>query len=283
MARYDTLIAAHFQVIQISGDERIARCKWHDDTGTPNLSINAESGLYHCWVCGAKGSLRRQGNTPAANLVGLRNRLHQAPVEATMVYSESWLNQFDNECDYWHGRGFSDKTINLFRLGYDPVTDCPTIPIRSSRGQVLGVVRRQMPPIRPKYLNPKGFKRGRDLFGSWLVRQRHYRRIAIVEGPADAIACWDAGVPAVAMHGCHLTDDQAKLLRGLGASTVVAMTDNDKAGDEAIKQIKEAVPGMNLVVGYYRPHWREKDPGELNPLRRRQMFLDTIPFSKAFG
>jgi DNA primase len=84
------------------------------------------------------------------------------------------------------------------------------------------------------------------------------------------------------MHGAHLTEDQAKILRGLGATTVVCMTDNDRAGDEATHTIKAALPGLAVLVGWYRPHWQGKDPAELHPIRRRQMFSEALHYSKAF-
>ena len=275
MARFDAVIGSRFEVVRIQGDERVCVCPFHADSReSPNLSVNAESGLWHCFVCQARGSLRREKNAPQANLGALQRRLHQGKDEIVRPYPESWLDRFDHPTDYWIDRGFSEQVIKLFRLGYDPVTNCPTIPLRNSRGNVMGVIRRQLPPARPKYLNPKGFKRGRDLYGAWLVRQRHYRRVAIVEGPADAIACWDANVPAVALHGSSMTVDQANLLRGLGPTTIVIMTDDDRAGDEAAHQIKSMLLGLNVMVGWYRPLWMGKDPGELDPIRRKQMFLD---------
>jgi DNA primase len=131
-------------------------------------------------------------------------------------------------------------------------------------------------------MHPKGFKSGQDLYGSWLVRQRHFGRAALVEGPLDAIACWDASVPALALHGSRCTDDQAKILRSLGVHTVVVMTDNDRPGDEVVHQIKQTLPGITVLVGWYRPGWNAKDPGELTPHRRREMFAHPLPYHKAF-
>jgi hypothetical protein len=48
------------------GDEATAFCPFHDDQNTPNLSVNQKNGLFHCFACGAQGSvfdfyMRRHG------------------------------------------------------------------------------------------------------------------------------------------------------------------------------------------------------------------------------
>lgn len=36
--------------------QAMAKCLWHDDRN-PSLSVNLDSGLYHCFACGASGDL----------------------------------------------------------------------------------------------------------------------------------------------------------------------------------------------------------------------------------
>jgi DNA primase len=136
----------------------------------------------------------------------------------------------------------------------------------------MGVIYRKLDSGRPKYLYPRGFRIGKVLFGSWKICA-HHKRIAIVEGPLDAIAAWEARIPAVALLGARLSPDQAKLIRSLGIRSVVTMTDNDQAGYEAVISVKDGLPGINVEVGWYRHTWKSKDPGELKAQRRRTMFL----------
>lgn len=285
MSRFDTLISAKFEVLGQSGDERVCRCPWHDDTGKPNLYVNAVTGLYLCFACGAKGSLAKNLNGDfKVTLDDLRNKLHnKSKTEQLSERPEAWLNQFQFDHPYWQERGFSEDIIRQFRLGYDPLTDMVTIPIRTTRGKVLGVIRRRLDDQRPKYMHPKGWKSGKDLYGAWMMRKHHFTRVALVEGPLDAIACWDAHVPALGLHGARLTDDQAKIIRGLGITTVVAMTDRDAAGDQAAHEIKQQLPGLSVMVGWYRPEWRGSDPGSLSGHRLRVMFLDALPWHKAWS
>lgn len=287
MARFDALIQRTFDVHGSSGDERICKCPWHDDGAKPNLYVNADTGLYFCHACGAKGHVGKMTGEEARciSLDDLRKKLNVVADDGVVqTHPESWLTQFDFDHDYWtQVRGFDQATIDLFRLGYDPASDRVTIPIRDSRGNVLGVIYRRLDDERPKYLHPRGFQRKRDLYGAWLVRKRRYARVAVVEGPLDAVACWDAKVPAVALHGCVMTSEQASLLRGLGVTTVVAFTDNDTAGEEAIHGIKERLKGLQVLVALYGDLWHAKDPGELHPRQRRHAFLSAVPYHRIFA
>lgn len=288
MSRYDSLISTTFQVMGRSGDERICKCPWHNDGGKPNLYVNASSGLYYCHACGAKGSIAKGVDREVlveADLRSMRDRLSNmgaASEKGMQVRPESWLDQFDIPHEHWTDvRRFSEATIARFRLGYDPGADCLTIPIRTSRGEVLGVIRRRLDGEKPKYKHPTGFKKSKDLFGSWLIRKRRYDKVAVVEGPLDAVACWDARIPAVALHGAHMADGQAAILRSLGVHTVVTMTDNDRAGDDAVHTIKDALPMVRVLCSWYRQGWG-KDPGELTIAQRRLMFNTAVPYHRAF-
>lgn len=290
--KYDRLINQHFDVQGESGDERIAKCPFHQDGGKPNLYANARTGLYFCHACGAKGRVDYiDGSVRAiASLEEIKARIAEArePKRDQLHRKpESYLDQFDFEHDFWSvTRGFTKHTIGKFRLGFDMHAGMLTIPIRAANGAVLGVIHRRTPDdinlgLRPKYFHPVGFKMGRTLFGANFVRSRRHTSIAITEGPLDAIACWDAGIPAVAMHGAQLTETQAKIIKRMGVQTVVCMTDNDSAGDSAVKSIKDRLTGVTVLVGLYEEGWG-KDPGELTRGQRQDLFKTAVPFHKAW-
>lgn len=282
--RYAPLIEQTFEVVGTSGDEYVCRCPWHNDKGKPNLYVNATKGVYLCMSCGAKGHLRSlRDDLPPPSTQYLRERLkgmtHIPPRVRT--YPEGWLKQYDFPHDYWASRGLTKSIVKEFSLGYDPFNDQVTIPMRDEQGRVLGVIRRRLDGGVPKYLYPKGFKIGRYLFGAWKVEQR--RKIALVEGSIDAIACWDARVPALAMLGSRLTADQVAVLSRLGISHVVLLPDNDAAGQKAIQQVIEAIQGAGIAlsVGWYRDYWIGcKDPASLKPDRRRKMYHSAPPFHR---
>lgn len=275
--RYESVIKKSFDVVSTSGTEFLCRCPWHDEGGKPNLYINGEKGMYLCHSCGKKGHLKNiMANLPRPSAQDITDRLKKIAddrnVEPQRVYKESWLKRFDFPHEYWESRGFTEDVIRDFELGYDPMMDRVTIPMRNEDGELLGVVQRVLDDAKPKYRYPKGFPIGSSLFASWMVGE--HRKVALVEGTLDAIACWDARVPALALLGSRLTVSQAQLLQRMGITTVVIFTDNDKPGREAVLQIHEQLRGSGITrkVVKYRSYWGAKDPGELTPQQRRKAY-----------
>lgn len=283
--RYEQQIRRTFDVVSTSGDEFLCRCPWHVDGTKPNLYANGKNGKFLCQSCGKRGHMQSiTGMMPQASAQDLRDRLAalNAPeAPPARVYSEGWLKRFQHVHPGWYERGFSEQVMDSFDLGYDPTKDVLTIPVRNTEGDLLGVITRRLDDMKPKYMYPKGFPIGRYLFGAWkLDGGRHV--IALVEGTVDAIACWDARIPALAMMGSRLTKDQATVLQALGIRTVVIFTDNDGPGRDAIPQIHDALRGKGIAVrvAVYRPYWRAKDPAELNEQRRRKAFHSALPWHR---
>ena len=264
---YEDAIRRQFDVHHVEGREFICRCKWHDDGGRPNLSVNGENGLYQCWVCGAKGRIGELTEEEELDALRARLRAVENPVvEEIEIKPESWLRQFTSH-QYWRtARGFTTPTIQKFELGYDAGTNRLTIPIRTTEGKLIGAIKRALDDSKPKYLNPSGFRSGHHLFGSHLVNGRN--KVALVEGPLDAIACWDVRVPALAVYGARLTEGQAYMLRFLGIEVVVPMFDRDVAGRAAAATVRNAVPDLIIREGEW-PWTYAKDPGELRKSHRR--------------
>lgn len=276
--KWEPLIRRTFDVQGTSGSEFVCKCLWHDDGKKPSLYVNGVKGVYCCHACGKKGHLRNIARAiPATSTDDIRNRLKlldDRQSNQRRVYSEGWLAQFDHHHRYWGRRGFSDECIKRFQLGYDPIKRVVTIPVRDPRGQLLGVITRviEAKVNGPRYRYPKGFPIGNHLFASWMIKNQ--RKVALVEGTLDAIACWDARVPALALYGSRITSHQVKLLVRLGIEQVVIFTDNDKAGIEAVDQIADALKGTGILTRrvQYRTYWSAKDPGELQPDQIRKAF-----------
>jgi hypothetical protein len=294
--RYLPVIEKHFAVVSRGGEEILCVCPWHEDK-SGHLYINARKGLYLCMVCGAKGSLdgsdksgRCAFTIPTLETTDVRDRLRQITKRKATVhyYPEGWLGQYDVPHDYWPvERGLSPATIAKWRLGYDPFSDRATIPMRTMHGQIIGVSFRRLDGGTPKYLDPKGYAKGKHLYGAWLLGP-DVRTVALVEGQVDAIACDEARVPAVATMGSRLTRDQAKVLQHLGIRKVVGLYDNDNAGRKAVLQTYDMLRGTGIqyAAGWYRPYWMKqtgegmkpvKDPDDLTPQRLRKMYHSAVP------
>lgn len=256
----------------------VALCVFHEDR-SPSMAIEVEKGVFVCRSCGTRGrieQLARQVGAPAVPYVGsdyLRSKLQSKQREDThgelcQPMAEEWLAQFDHWHPYWESR-FPPEVIQRFRLGYDPVWNAGTIPVRNVHRQVIGVIRRRLDNRKPKYVEPKGMPKQEILWGSWEVESPP-AQLVICEGPADAMACWAVGYPAVALCGSYMSPQQSVLVRRLAPKTVLIGLDNDKAGigEPARSQEKRQATGTwrvrELLQGIEAQviTWSGKDPGD---------------------
>jgi DNA primase len=274
--KYEPLIRKRFDVVSQHGDEFLCKCPYHEDTGRPNLYANGVKGLFLCHACGAKGKLVDEDMPEDwKGLLGRMRGLDMPPPEP-QTYDNRWLQQFDNPTPYWSERGFSEQTIKRFQLGYDPIKDEGIIPVRDHHGTLVGAIRRRLDAADgPRYLYPRGFPLSRTLFGSWMLGAKH-NKVAIVEGSLDAVACWNARVPALALLGSRLSQTQLRILHELDVQHLVLMLDNDTAGRDGTEQIMEDSWGFLISRGEYRTYWKAKDPADLAEKQIRKMFHSAL-------
>ncbi|MBK9494604.1 MAG: DNA primase [Alphaproteobacteria bacterium ADurb.BinA280] len=134
---------------------------------------------------------------------------------------------------------------------YDKFRERLMFPIHDRRGRVIAFGGRVMgADDGPKYLNSPEtplFRKGRELYGLWQVKQAHARipRLIVVEGYMDVVALFQYGVhEAVATLGTATTSDHAELLFR-NASDVYFCFDGDRAGRAAAwKALEAALPRM---------------------------------------
>lgn len=193
---------------------------------------------------------------------------------------------------FWRDRRkLHSRTITRFNLGFDPLRRAATIPYRSFDGHLLGVVYRNIGRT-PKYQYPRRFPRSTTLHGSWVYASTFHSDargiyalprgwVALCEGPIDAMKCWDADVPAVAMWGSYLHRSQIALLRLLGVAGVVVFTDRDATGIQAARDILRALgpAGFMRRLVRYPSDWDRSlsDPGSL-PVDKLRECIDNAGY-----
>lgn len=128
------------------GREHTGLCPFHNEK-TPSFTVNDQKGFYHCFGCGAHGSvidfvMNTQGMTfpetieVLAGEVGMevpkpsreqverdkaRASLNEVMEAVSSWYQTQLKGQIGaNAYNYIKGRGLSDKTIEKFALGYAP-------------------------------------------------------------------------------------------------------------------------------------------------------------------
>lgn len=267
--RYEDFAEKWMTVTLKNQEEWMVRCLFHDESNG-SMQFNVEKGLYICFACGAKGSIKslqkhlglrsiQETEVEVADILAKLDMLNEQAgkpkVPDLPILEESYLDRWRFPTTYWGicpdaevdgcmgetgckiHRGFTPATIEAFDLGYDPLHNYATIPIRNVHGGLIGVVKRYLDddiPQAERYRYPKGYKRSLHMFGSWLIEQDpEITEVAITEGSLDAAKLWQAGVPAVAQYGSSITRPQIRLLMRLGIQSVVLFYDNDKAGRKA--------------------------------------------------
>jgi DNA primase len=131
---------------------------------------------------------------------------------------------------------------------YDRFRDRVMFPIQDRRGRVIAFGGRVLAKTEdgPKYLNSPEtelFKKGKQLFALWQVRQAHSKipRLIVVEGYMDVIALFQHGISeAVATLGTATTLDHAELLFR-NCADVYFCFDGDRAGRQAAWRAVESV------------------------------------------
>lgn len=174
--------------------------------------------------------------------------------------TEEELDTYRYTHPYWAKRKItSDYIIELFDLGYDKKTSCITFPVRDINGNCLFVARRS---VKTKFFNyPEGVEK--PLYGLYelTIQQERYSEIIVCESMLDALTCWEYGKYAVALNGLG-NDLQFKQLRELPCRKLILATDNDNAGQEARKRIRQHIK-YKLITEYVLPENR-KDINELS-------------------
>jgi DNA primase len=154
------------------------------------------------------------------------------------------------------------EAAGLLRNGHEPYAHRVMFPIEDERGRVVGFGGRILPGSPgsegdgdykpPKYLNsPESpvFNKRRVLFGLHRAKQAGQRRIVVMEGYTDVIACHLAGFAgAVASLGTAFTRDHARTVERYATNGLVLMFDGDRAGMQAAERAVRELANSTLPV-----------------------------------
>jgi hypothetical protein len=259
----DTLVSLGLNVNDTRGDEIQINCPAHKErTGkedrNPSLWINADSGAFICFSCQWKGNIYTLieqvggvaggGNVDVAARVesSLRSRFqrltnpkeikHEEPV----IIHESMLSAFKGVPNFiCLSRGLLPDVAWKYGVRWNSNDKSWIIPIRDPlTNKLMGW--QEKGHERRIFKNTTRVKKSDALFGYDLYEGGD---MIVVESPLDVIRLASVGFPGgVAVYGCIVSDVQFNLIRG-GKRVIFAM-DNDKAGNEAtrdlLKRSKEA-------------------------------------------
>jgi DNA primase len=257
-----------------SGDNYMGFCPIHGEVpgqSKPSLSVNAATGLWHCFAgCGGgniRTFLRLLGESSAtidrvakkSSTKKARPAKREAPPDSL---PERLLGVFDWCPTKLVSEGFSEKVLFENDVGYDKKLSRVTFPVRDKDGKLVGIVGKQPTSEFGKYkvyttelleygLQVPTFSKGDHVWrlnkvATQLKTER--KPVYIVEGFKAALWFCQAGINnVVALMGSHMTDAQKKLIESL-TSQVILCLDNDDAGHAGSLKISQKLQAARISV-----------------------------------
>ena len=243
------LETAGVELSRISEREITGKCPVHlrvvgKEDRSPSWSMNASSGLWICFSCGARGTLSSLlyelcGDTAASAQQFLINagaeRLYapkKQEAEQPQLRTDAFFG-FDRVSDKRCATKELDPDL-VYRYGvrWNPTNRSWAIPIISPMGQLMGWQEKKTDWVRNF---PVGVEKAKTLFG---VERFQNRTAILVESPLDVVrfAMVFSKPQAVASFGAQVSKEQMNLLTHMADTVIIAM-DNDVAGIESSKKL----------------------------------------------
>jgi DNA primase len=218
--------------------------------GSPSWSMNAETGLWICHSCGAKGTL--------ASLVSELTGNPDSVAAVNQLLIETGINrltapervEYKPEVDWVSYSRYEHPPLSeIVKRNLDPdvalahgvkwnvIKKAWVIPIVSPLGELMGWQEKGY-----NYFNnePTGVKKSATLFG---IERFQSRTAVLVESPLDVVrfASSFGGMQALASFGAHVSKEQMTLLSTVADRVIIAL-DHDKAGTESAKTLFKTLP-----------------------------------------
>lgn len=298
-------------------------CPFHHNTDTPALSVEKDRGIYLCFAphCEVKGTLthlvkamtkgskysvmriidrhKSESKLDLQNTIeDLFNRKNELP-----VFDQNILNRMHEDMwsspaqEYMNGRGFTDKTLQYFSIGYSIKNQMVTIPVHDWEENPVGIIGRTIEGKRFK--NSKKLPTRQTLFNIHRAKKTG-DKIIIVESAMDAMRLHQCGFPyVVSTNGSIFSDAHVQLINRY-FNEVIIMTDMDDPKDHVKldcnkcentclghipgralgEKIVKSLPGKRILwsaydYGIVYPHGA-KDVGDLDPEEIKQCIKNAV-------
>ena len=300
------LHACNIEIVSQTGTDFLCLCPFHHNTDSPAFAVSYSKGLYICYNqnCNASGtildlvkSLTDRNDFEAMRFIS-SNKLSEAELleeelkdllddkpefieykqsEIDALHSNLMKDMTDGK-QYFLSRQINEEAMEHFKLGYSYKQEMVTVPLYSPDGIPVGIIGRSIKD--KKFKNSINLPRNKTMFNLHKAK-REGGTIIIVESSFDAIRLWQAGFPnAVATLGGSISDMNIQNLNKY-SSTIILMTDNDKAGRALGSTIANKLKNKNVLWASYDynvvyPH-EAKDVGDMSDNEIKQCIKNAIP------
>jgi hypothetical protein len=276
------------------GDELIGLCPMHlERTGredsNPSWSMNAETGVHHCFSCGYKGTLltlvaeikeftTQWGrvdfdaakdwlrNNIEVNFDFLAKQLEEArnsyiPIPAPVGMSEARLAVFKEAPDWaLDARQLTKDACALYGVKWNINKNSWITPIRSATTKKLMGWQEKSQTERFFRNRPTGVAKSKTLFGLDVFSGG---TMIVVESPLDAVKLSSLGiVGGVSTFGASVSSEQVQLMKA--ADKLIIAMDNDAPGKKASLDLLERTRKEGMECWFLNYQGSEyKDIGDM--------------------
>lgn len=252
-------------------------CPFHANTSTPAFSVSQQKGSYICFSpeCGVKGDLVNlvqkvtgRNEFEALRLISKhkasKNQQFEDEIEdifkrepGLKIYDQMILDRLYDQMwqmpegqDYMHGRGFTDDTLEYFRIGYSAKKHMVAVPVHSVDGDPLGIIGRSVKG--KEFHNSYQLPKTKTLFN--VHRAKRTGPTAIVnEASFSAMRYHQAGYGGgVATCGGSISKEQIGFLDRFFSRIIIATDFDDSEEHNATKRgrICRKCPDPNNCLGH---------------------------------
>lgn len=271
---------------KISGSGIAVTCPVHNggQEKHPSCYINLQNedvpyGFYHCFTCGSKGPFSRfvgecfnkneeyGENWLLSNYASdyIKRDLILPKIEKKKeetFLDESVLDKFESYHPYMTQRKLTDEVIKMFKIKYDPDTQCIVFPVRDRYGRLKYLTRRSI--VGKRFIIDSLASKG-DIFGLSEVLKRNCKSVIVCESQINCLTAWSYGYPAIALLGAGTTKEQMNELNNTSVMNWILAYDPDDAGRKGTERF------LNLVrKGVYIDKINFPEGKDLNDLSREQ-------------
>ena len=150
---------------------------------------------------------------------------------------ESILEQYKYLHPYHFKRKLSEDVIKRFKVGWDPKTDCITMPVWDDRGNLVGIIERS---TKSKFYKiPE--KMDKPIYLLNYIKEHNYTEVVVCESQINTLTCWTWGIPAIGLIGTG-SGEQYKILKHSGIRNYHLALDGDLAGEQGTRRFIKNMP-----------------------------------------
>lgn len=272
--------------IEQRGDHVMITCPIHNGGQEKNPSFGiycgsdpkVQYGICHCFTCGFSGPLwhlvgecfdsddefgKEWLISRFGKSLSEEEELHLEPIvsptkhkEEVKVLDESTLDKFQKFHPYMNKRKLNLSTLELFKVRFDPKSQCLVFPVWDEKNRLVMLTRRSV--MNKRFIIDANKEKPVYLYN--YVKEQRFNEIILVESQINCLTLWGWGYPSCALFGTG-TKHQYDILNKSEIEHYYLALDGDEAGDNGIRKFIKNIKKSVFVDIIQIP--RGKDVNEL--------------------